>query len=155
LGADYVIDYKKESVKDSLRDLFKNGVDVYLDNVGGEMLDDVLMNIKDESRIVLCGAISSYNNLGADSKQEGYRLKNYPRLIIKRATMKGYVVVDYAKEFPKAYQELFALIGQGKLKVKVDMSNGIDECPAALIKLLTGKNTGKVIVKVSQPQPKL
>ena len=120
------------------------------------MLDDVLMNIKDESRIVLCGAISNYNNLGKDQNQDSqYRLKNYPRLIIKRATMKGFVVVDYVKEFPKAYQELFSLIGQGKLKVKIDMSNGIDECPAALIKLLTGKNTGKVIVKVTQPQAKL
>ena len=151
-----MIDYKKESVKDKLREFFKNGIDVYLDNVGGEMLDDVLMNIKDESRIVLCGAISNYNNLGKDHNQDNqYRLKNYPRLIIKRATMKGFVVVDYVKEFPKAYMELFSLIGQGKLNVKIDRSNGIDECPAALIKLLTGKNTGKVIVKVAQPQAKL
>ena len=93
-----MIDYKKESVKDKLREFFKNGIDVYLDNVGGEMLDDVLMNIKDESRIVLCGAISNYNNLGKDNNQDNqYRLKNYPRLIIKRATMKGFVVVDYVK----------------------------------------------------------
>ena len=69
--------------------------------------------------------------------------------------MKGFVFIDYAKDFPKAYKELLEMINQGKMKIKIDMSNGIDECPNALIKLLTGKNTGKVIVKVSQPQAKL
>lgn len=139
-----------------MREFFKAGVDVYLDNVGGEMLDDVLMNIKDESRIVLCGAISNYNFVGENqNKNEYYRLKNYPRLIIKRAVMKGFVVIDYVKDYPKAYKELLDLVGQGKMKVQIDWSNGIDECPNALIKLLTGKNTGKVIVKVDQQKPSL
>lgn len=120
------------------------------------MLDDVLMNIKDESRIVLCGAIANYKYAGENqNKNEYYRLKNYPRLIIKRAVMKGFIILDYVKEFPKAYKDLFALIEQGKLKVKIDMRSGIDECSNALISLLKGENTGKVIVKVAQPQAKL
>lgn len=103
------------------------------------MLDDVLMNIKDDSRVVLCGAISNYNYIGGDqNKNDYYRLKNYPRLIIKRAVMKGFVVIDYIKEFPKAYKELLSLIEQGKIKVKIDLRNGIDECPNALIRLLKG-----------------
>jgi hypothetical protein len=69
--------------------------------------------------------------------------------------MKGFIVFDYAPEYPQAFKELFTLIEQGKMKVKVDLSNGVDECPNALIKLLKGENIGKVIVKVSQPQPKL
>ena len=120
------------------------------------MLDDVLMNIKDESRIVLSGAIANYKYVGDDqNKNDYYRLKNYPRLIIKRAVMKGFIVLDYWKEFPKAYKELLPLIEQGKIKVKIDLRTGIDECPNALISLLKGENTGKVIVKVSQPQAKL
>lgn len=116
------------------------------------MLDDVLMNIKDDSRVVLCGAISNYNYIGENqNKNEYYRLKNYPRLIIKRAVMKGFIVLDYAKDFGKAFKELFALVDQGKLKVKIDLRNGLDECPNALIRLLKGENTGKIIVKVSQP----
>ncbi len=112
---------------------------MYLDNVGGEMLDDVLMNIKDESRIVLCGAISNYNYIGDNqTKNDYYRLKNYPRLIIKRAVMKGFIVLDYVKDFSKAYKELFGLIEQGKMQVKIDLMNGIDECPNALIRLLKG-----------------
>jgi hypothetical protein len=69
--------------------------------------------------------------------------------------MKGFIVLDYVNEYPKAFKELFELVEQGKLKVKIDMQNGIDECPNALVRLLTGKNTGKVIVKVAQPQAKL
>lgn len=75
------------------------------------MLDDVLMNIKDESRIILCGAISNYNYIGDNqNKNDYYRLKNYPRLIIKRAVMKGFIVLDYVKDFSKGYKELLSLI---------------------------------------------
>jgi NADPH-dependent curcumin reductase CurA len=104
------------------------------------MLDDVLMNIKDLSRIIVCGSVSSYNNISENqSKNENYyRLKNYPRLIIKRAVMKGFIFFDYASEFPQAYKELYDLMEQGKLKIKIDWQNGIDECPNALIRLLKG-----------------
>jgi NADPH-dependent curcumin reductase CurA len=85
------------------------------------MLDDLLMNIKEESRIILCGAISNYNHVGKDqNKNEYYRLKNYPRLIIKRAVMKGFIYFDYYKEFEKGYEALSKLLSEGKLKIKID-----------------------------------
>ena len=90
------------------------------------MLDDVLMHIKDESRIVLCGAISSYNQLAEKDTSEHYRLKNYPRLIIKRAVMKGVIVFDFVSEYPKAFKDMYDLINQGKLKIKIDMLQGLD-----------------------------
>ena len=84
------------------------------------MLDDVLMNIKDDSRIILCGAISNYNYIGKDqNKNDYYRLKNYPRLIIKRAVMKGFIYFDYYKEFTAGYEALNKLLSEGKLKIKI------------------------------------
>jgi NADPH-dependent curcumin reductase len=80
------------------------GVDLYFDNVGGKMLDDVLMNINEKARIVLCGAISSYN-----SGREPYRIKNYMRLIIKKASMEGFVVIDYVKKYQECFMHLSSL----------------------------------------------
>lgn len=82
MGAHDCIDYKNENLGKRLRELVPNGINVYFDNVGGEMLDEILMHITDHTRIILCGAISTYNNTG-----EPYKVKNYPRLIIKRAVM--------------------------------------------------------------------
>ena len=115
---------------------------MYFDNVGGEMLDDVLLNIRQDCRIVLCGLISTYG-----SKNQ-YKLKNYSRLIIKRGTMQGYLYFDYAKKFKGMISHLMQIMGEGKLKTRIDMCYGLDECPNALVKLLNGKNEGKVIVKV-------
>lgn len=84
------------------------------------MLDELLMHIRDESRIIACGAISSYNQ-----KQEPYRLKNYSRIIIKRALIQGFIYFDYAKEFPSAIMELSQLISEGKLKYTNDIRNGL------------------------------
>ena len=106
------------------------------------MLDDVLMNIRRNCRIVLCGLISTY------SSANPYKLKNYSRLIIKRGTMQGFLYFDYSKKFKPMISQLMQMMGEGKLKTRVDMVYGLDECPNALVKLLTGKNDGKVIVKV-------
>jgi len=96
LGADHTIDYKKGRILTELKSLCPKGVDVYFDNVGGQMLDDVLMVMRDNCRVVLCGAISSYN----DNPKETYRIKNYQRLIIKRVTMQGFLYFDYRKRLP-------------------------------------------------------
>lgn len=85
------------------------------------MLDDVLMVIQNEARVVLCGLISTYNSLS-----EPYKLKNYARLITKRATMQGFLYFDYAKEFPKAIGELQKQMQEGKLKARIDMLYGIE-----------------------------
>lgn len=108
------------------------------------MLDDVLMVVRDDCRIVLCGAISGYN----DSPQESYRLKNYQRLIIKRGTMQGFLYFDYHKKFGQAIKEMMGQVQAKKLTYRKDISFGLEESPKALQKLLTGANEGKVIVKL-------
>ena len=150
LGADAAINYKKDSLKDKLREYCPKGVDVYFDNVGGEMLDELLMHIKDFSRVIACGAISSYNS----DIQNRYKCKNYPRIIIKRAIIQGFIYTDYAKEIPEAVKELGQLLAQGKLKGKVNMYNGLDEAPRALKDLLMGNNTGKVMVRIEKEGPR-
>lgn len=88
------------------------------------MLDEILMHIRDESRIIACGAISSYGSYNKE-KQEPYRIKNYSRIIIKRAKIQGFIYFDYAKEFPKAIQYLNTLIEKGQLKYSTDIRNGL------------------------------
>lgn len=142
LGADTVINYKKQDVLKELKKLHPEGVDVYFDNVGGKMLDDVLMVVRNEARVVLCGLISTYGS------KDPYRLKNYARLITKRASMQGFLYFDYAKQFPQAIAELQQQMSEGKMKTRVDMLYGIEECPRGLRRLLMGENEGKVIVQV-------
>lgn len=146
LGADYVIDYKSESVKGKLKEYLPGGVDVYFDNVGGEILDDVLMHIRDQSRIVACGSISSYGQLNGG---QPYRLKNYSRIIIKRATIQGFIYFDYVKQFTPAIVEMQSLIQANKLHSTFDYLNGVESCPQGLRKLLLGQNTGKVMIRVN------
>lgn len=110
------------------------------------MLDELLMHIRDESRIIACGAISAYN----EDISKRYKIKNYSRIIIKRATIQGFIYFDYVKEFPEAISELSQLIQKGKLKYRVDIHNGLDEAPNGLKHLLMGQNEGKVIVRVEK-----
>lgn len=153
IGVDFVINYKKETLRERLKEYFPSGIDVYFDNVGGEMLDELLMHIRDESRIIACGAISAYGHYNQE-KQETYRIKNYSRIIIKRALIQGYIYYDYFKEFPEAIQELATLVQQGKLKYTNDVRNGLEECPRGLKDLLEGNNKGKVIIRVADPAAK-
>lgn len=120
-------------------------MDVYFDNVGGPILDAALMNIKEGSRIILSGSISTYHETGI---KDSYKLKNYPRLIIKKCTMEGFIFFDHKKDIPEALKNLKALVDSNKLVLAYDWSNGLDECPNALRKLLTGGNIGKTVVKV-------
>lgn len=144
LGADDCLDYKKDDIAKGLKRLCPNGIDVYFDNVGGEILDIALSLIRDYARIVCCGAISGYNNVTGD----GYRLRNYPRLIIKRAKMQGFIYFDYKDKIQGAMKELMELVNSGRLKFKEDFLDGLDSAPLALQRLLTGGNIGKVIVRV-------
>ena len=144
LGADECIDYKKEDVAKSLKIHCPKGIDVYFDNVGGEILDTVLSLINDYARIICCGAISGYNS----GKDDLYRLRNYSRLIIKRAKMQGYIYFDYKAQIPTAVKELMEFIKSGKLKFNEDFVEGLDSAPVALQRLLTGGNVGKVLVRI-------
>jgi len=113
------------------------------------MLDEILMHIRDFSRIIACGAISQYNT----DITKRYKLKNYPRIIIKRAIIQGFIYFDYKDEIPQAVAELSKLMADGRLKSRIQFYNGLEEAPRSLRDLLMGKNNGKVIVRVDKENP--
>ena len=125
-GFDAAIDYKNEKVSEALTKYCPNGIDVYFDNVGGEILDHVLARIANGARVVLCGAISQYNDLGA-KPPAGPR--NYLNLIMRGARMEGFLVCQFAKRFPEAIAELSKWHAEGKLKNKIDLQQGLENAP--------------------------
>ncbi|MEP3050228.1 MAG: NADP-dependent oxidoreductase [Erythrobacter sp.] len=144
-GFDACIDYKNESVGKAIRSQCPNGVDVYFDNVGGPTLDAALSNIAMHARIVLCGAISQYNVMSADG-MTGPR--NYMQLLVKRARMEGFVVIDYADRYADAIAEMAGWMNEGKLILDEHVVDGLESFPEALRMLFDGRNTGKLMVKV-------
>jgi len=142
LGFDGAIDYKKEDVAAALDAHCPNGIDIYFDNVGGEILDLCLARIRDGARVVLCGGISRYNATGELSGP-----KNYFNLVFRRARMQGFIVLDYAKRFPEAAAEMRTWMREGRLQQRVTVVDGFEELPRTLIRLFEGYNTGKLMVK--------
>lgn len=147
LGYDEVIDYKSEDMVEALKRTCPNGVDVYFDNVGGPMLDAVLMRINQKARIVVCGAISQYNK----EPEETYGPRAYLSLLVNRARMEGMVVLDYVRQYRSAAIEMGGWMMAGKLKGKEHIEEGIENFPAVLRKLFSGENFGKLILKVGEP----
>jgi NADPH-dependent curcumin reductase CurA len=146
LGFDACIDYKAGPVKDGLKEHCPQGVDVYFDNVGGEILDAVLTRINRKARIVICGAISQYN---ATSAVQGP--KNYLSLLVNRARMEGMVVFDYADRYGQAVAELAGYLKDGRMKSKEDVvTGGVDAFPDTLLKLFSGENFGKLVLQLAQ-----
>ena len=143
LGFDAAIDYKSEDVSARLRAEAPNGVDLYFDNVGGEILDACLAQLALRGRIVLCGAIASYN---ATERPSGPA--NYPMLIVRRGRMEGFLILDYVARFPAAQQEMAGWLQAGSIKGSEHVVEGLEHAPEALNLLFTGGNTGKVIVKL-------
>ena len=143
-GFDAAIDYKSEDVRARLRETCPRGVDVYFDNVGGEILNAALTRLATGARIVICGAISQYNSV---EKPPGP--SNYLSLIVFRARMQGFVVSDYAEHYPAAIAELALWRRQGKLNSREDIVEGIEQFPQALAKLFSGANSGKLVLKVA------
>ncbi|OEZ57668.1 NADP-dependent oxidoreductase [Duganella sp. HH105] len=144
LGFDACIDYKGSSVKDGLKEHCPNGVDVYFDNVGGEILDTVLTRINMKARIVICGAISQYNNT---TPVKGPA--NYLSLLVNRARMEGIVVFDYADRYHLGVAALGKWMKEGKVKSKEDIVQGLEHFPQALNMLFEGKNFGKLVLQVA------
>jgi hypothetical protein len=144
LGFDAVIDYKTEDVRRALREAAPDGVDVYFDNVGGEILDAVLTRLARGARIVICGAVSQYN------ATEGVRgPANYLSLLVARASMTGMVVFDYAASFGAAARELAGWMGEGRLVSREDIvDGGVSAFPGTLLKLFAGENVGKLVLRV-------
>ena len=144
LGFDGAVDYKNESVSRGIRKLCHKGVDVYFDNVGGTILDSALANIRLHARIVICGAISQYNSTEVSGP------KNYLSLLVNRASMKGMVVLDYAKRYKEAAQQMTEWIESGELKSKEDVYEGIENFYETFLKLFSGKKLGKLVLKVKE-----
>ena len=144
LGFDACIDYKAGDVKAGLKEHCPKGVDVYFDNVGGEILDAVLTRIGRGARIVICGAISQYNNT---TPVKGPA--NYLSLLVNRARMEGIVVFDYADRYHLAVAEMAAYLQDGRMKSKEDVVSGLEAFPQTLLKLFNGENFGKLVLKVA------
>jgi NADPH-dependent curcumin reductase CurA len=143
LGFDAAIDYKAQDLKKALREHCPKGMDVFFDNVGGEILDAALTCLARGARIVICGAISQYNNTTAVKGPS-----NYLSLLVYRASMKGMVVFDYASRYGEAMREMAGWMAQGKLKSREHIVEGLETFPDALLKLFAGENTGKLVLKI-------
>ncbi len=144
LGFDAAIDYKSEDVRKALQQHCPKGIDVYFDNVGGDILDAVLTQIRRGARIVICGAISQYNNTTPIKGPS-----NYLSLLVNRATMRGMVVFDYAARYGQAACEMAGWMAAGKLKSREDIVPGLETFPDTLLKLFRGENLGKLVLKVA------
>ncbi len=149
LGFDACIDYKAGmgAVREGLKEHAPKGVDVYFDNVGGEILDTVMAKLARKARIVICGAISQYNNANS---MPAAGPKNYLSLLVNRARMEGMVVFDYADRYHVAIAEMAGYLQDGRMKSREDVVQGIENFPEALGKLFSGENFGKLVLEVAK-----
>ncbi len=143
MGMDGAIDYKKQDVKKQIKKLCPKGIDVYFDNVGGEILDAALTQLRLHARIVICGAISQYNNT---TPVKGP--KNYLSLLVNLASMKGIVVIYYAAKYKEAAMQMGMWMHEGKLKSREDVYNGIENFQETFSRLFSGDKKGKLVLKV-------
>lgn len=144
LGFDGAIDYKAEDTAARVAELCPDGLNVYYDNVGGEILDIALDNLADKARVVLCGGISRYNETGTIAGPV-----NYFNLVYRRARMEGFIVVDYAARFGEGIKALAEYLSSGELQHRETILEGFDQLPQALINLFSGANIGKQLVAVN------
>ena len=143
LGFDGCINYKNGNLLKDLKEMCPKGISLYFDNVGGHILEAVLVRMQNGGRIVCCGAISQYES----SSPTGPR--NVPGFIItKRLKMEGFIVMDFQEKHLKAINHMKALLDEGKIKVVEDIAEGLESAPEALVNLLNGKNFGKSMVRV-------
>jgi NADPH-dependent curcumin reductase len=144
LGFDAAIDYKSQDVSAALREHCPEGIDVYFDNVGGEILDAALEHLARNARVIICGAISQYNVTGAMTGPS-----NYLSLLVNHASMTGFVVSDYLDRWADAAKEMAEWLAAGKLKSREDIAEGLESFPDTLLRLYKGENTGKLVLKVA------
>lgn len=143
LGFDACIDYKNEDVQAGLKQHCPEGINVYFDNVGGEILDTALACLARGARVVICGAISQYNN-----KDNMRGPSNYLSLLINRARMEGFVVFDYANRYPEAARAIAGWLADGRLEHREDILEGFETFPDTMLKLFSGENFGKLVLRV-------
>jgi NADPH-dependent curcumin reductase CurA len=145
MGYDACIDYKNEDVAEALRTHCPKGVDVYFDNVGGDILDAVLAKLARKARVVICGAISQYNSTTGVKGPS-----NYLSLLVNSARMEGFVVFNYAARYAEGIKDMAGWMAAGKLKSREDIVEGIAGFPETLLKLFRGENLGKLMIKVAE-----
>ncbi len=143
---DAAIDYKSQNIGERLGELCAQGMDVYFDNVGGTTLEAALDHLALRARVVLCGGISGYNTPGGPPGP-----RNYLNLLVKRARMEGFVIFDYQPRFAEALPRLLQWSLEGRLKFKEDIQEGFDHIPRTLLRLYTGDNFGKQLLKLADP----
>ncbi len=143
---DEAIDYKHENVGKRLHELCPKGIDVYFDNVGGEILDAALANLAQRARIVLCGGISAYNET---TPPPGPR--NLLNLVVTRSRMEGFIVLDYLPRLAEGVSQLAKWVMEGKIAHAEDIQHGLENAPKTFLRLFEGKNLGKQLLKVADP----
>lgn len=141
---DAAIDYRKENVVRRLIKLCPDGIDIYFDNVGGEILDAALARLAFNGRVVLCGAISQYNE-----SEPGPGPRNYLNLLLQRGRMEGFIILDYLDRAGEAVTQLRRWVDAGEIKVQVDVQEGLENAPATLRRLFTGENVGKQLLHIA------
>lgn len=145
-GFDAAINYKKEDVGAALDRHCPDGIDINFENVGGEIMDTILTRLNDFARMPLCGLISSYN--ATEPVPGPY---NFSMLLMRHVTLKGFIVTDYMERFAEGMQAMAGWLLEGKIKFETDIVDGLENAPASLERLFSGKNLGKLVVKVSDP----
>jgi NADPH-dependent curcumin reductase CurA len=145
-GFDEAIDYKSESVSGRLRELCPDGIDIYFDNVGGQILNQALARIAPNARIILCGAISGY-----ESSELPPGPANYFNLVLKHGRMEGFLVLDYLSKFREGIAQLAEWHGEGKIKQLEDIQEGLENAPRTFMRLFSGANMGKQLLKIADP----
>ena len=145
LGFDHAINYKEEPVVEKLQECCVEGIDVYFDNVGGEILDAVLGRINKHARLVICGLISQYN-----TEEPVPGPFNFANILLRSARVEGFIVLDLLDRAGEALKDLGRWLAEGKLQYRVDIVEGLENAPSALNKLFDGSNRGKLIVQVSE-----
>jgi len=143
LGFDACVDYKAGNLRRDLAQTCPKGVDIYFDNVGGEILDTLLAQMNLFSRIVVCGLISDYN------ATEPYRIRNIRAVLVNRIKLQGMIVFDWKARYGEALAALAGYLAQGKLKYRESVLEGLENAPQGLIGLLKGRNFGKQLVKLA------
>ncbi len=144
LGFDGAINYKQGGVAEQLKEHCPDGIDVYFENVSGEILDAVLGRINKHARLVICGLISQYN---AEEPVPGPF--NFANILVKSARVEGFIVLDFLHRAGQALQDLGRWLAEGKLQYRVDVVEGLENAPSALNRLFDGSNRGKLMVRVS------
>lgn len=146
LGFDHAIDYKAEKAKHRVRELAPGGIDILWDNVGGQLLDDLLARIAHKARVVICGGIARYQQEGRPPGPG-----NYFNIVFKSARMEGFLMSDFTADMPQARERLKQWLDEGRIQQRDEVVEGLETAPATLMRLFRGDNVGKLMIRVAEP----